>query len=79
MRPMNDRFLVFLAFSEVLLVIVLLVLTKGCTGAEPIMLVLGGSITTLVGVLGGISRAAHPETTTTTTATDPPKVETKTE
>jgi hypothetical protein len=74
---MSDRFLVFLAFTEVLLLILVLVIFKGCTGAEPIMLVLGGSITTLIGILGGISRGAHPDTVTTTTTGNPP--ETKTE
>lgn len=74
----NDRVLVFLAFVAVLLLIAVLVLVKGCTGTEPVLLTLGGSITTLVGVLGGISRSAHPETTTTATS-NPTKLETKTE
>ena len=80
MPSINDRLLVFLAFLTVLILIAILVLVKGCSGAEPIMLVLGGSITTLVGVLGGISRGANPADTATTTTVsgNPPQTKTET-
>jgi len=74
MPHINDRVLVFLAFLTTLVLMGILVASKGCTGTEPVMLALGTIATTLAGVLGGISRSSPGATTTTTTSDDKPPV-----
>lgn len=73
---MADRHIVLIAFLATLVLMAFLVVFKGCSGAEPVMLALSSIATGLGGVLGGISRASQSEISMKTGG-NPQKIDTE--